>query len=67
MPPSLPLTFRSLAYNNAWANHRLLTACVALTDAEFAAPRTSFFGSIQATLNHILVVDWFLCGRPRRW
>jgi len=48
-----------MAYNNAWANHRLLSACAALTQAEFEAPRTSFFPSIQATLNHILVVDRF--------
>ena len=59
MPASLLLTLRSMAYNNAWANHRLLTACGNLTQAEFEATRTSFFPSIQATLNHILVVDWF--------
>jgi uncharacterized damage-inducible protein DinB len=59
MPASLPLAFRAMAYNNAWANHRLLTACAALTQAEFEAPRTGFFGSIRASLNHILIVDWF--------
>jgi uncharacterized damage-inducible protein DinB len=59
MPASNLLTLRSMAYNNAWANHRLLSACAALTQAEFEAPRTSFFPSIQATLNHILVVDRF--------
>jgi len=47
------------ACNNAWANHRLLKACGRLTQAEFAAPRTSFFPSIQATLNHIVTVDWY--------
>jgi uncharacterized damage-inducible protein DinB len=47
------------AYNNAWANHRLLDACGQLTDDEFAATRTSFFPSIRATLNHILTVDWY--------
>jgi uncharacterized damage-inducible protein DinB len=60
------------AYNNAWANHRLLGACAQLTQAEFEAPRTSFFPSIKATLNHNLTVDWFyidsmvrgLSGRP---
>jgi uncharacterized damage-inducible protein DinB len=57
--PSNSLTLRAMAYNNAWANHRLLSACAALSQAEFEAPRTSFFPSIQATLNHILVVDWF--------
>jgi len=55
--PSNSLTLRAMAYNNAWANHRLLSACAALSQAEFEAPRTSFFPSIQATLNHILVID----------
>jgi uncharacterized damage-inducible protein DinB len=59
MPASLRQTFRVMAYNNAWANHRLLSACGKLTQAEFEAPRTSFFPSIQATLNHILIIDWF--------
>ncbi len=59
MPASLLLTLRSMAYNNAWANHRLLSACARLTQSEFEAPRTGFFPSIQATLNHILVIDRF--------
>jgi uncharacterized damage-inducible protein DinB len=60
------------AYNNAWANHRLLGACAQLSQAEFEAARTGFFPSIKATLNHNLTVDWFyldaiersLAGRP---
>ncbi len=59
MPASLLQTLRAMAYNNAWANHRLLSACTALTQAEFEAPRIGFFPSIQATLNHILIIDWF--------
>jgi uncharacterized damage-inducible protein DinB len=51
--------FLTLAYNNAWANHRLLKACAQLSPEEFAARRTSFFPSIKATLNHIVTVDWF--------
>jgi hypothetical protein len=35
-----------------------MKACMALTQAEFEAARTSFFPSIKATLNHILTVDW---------
>lgn len=50
---------RRLAGNNAWSNHRLLKACSALSKAEFDAPRTSFFPSLPATLNHILIVDWY--------
>src|SRR5215469_14312925 len=59
MPASHVQTLRAMAYNNAWANHRLLNACAALTPDEFAASRVSFFPSIQATLNHILTIDWF--------
>jgi uncharacterized damage-inducible protein DinB len=51
--------FTTEAFNNAWANHRLLEACARLSQEEFVAPRTSFFPSIKATLNHILTVDWF--------
>ena len=49
--------FVAMARNNAWANHRLLSACEALSPEEFAAPRTGFFPSVRATLNHILMVD----------
>jgi uncharacterized damage-inducible protein DinB len=59
MPASLLLALRSMAYNNAWANHRLHAACAPLTQAQFEAERTGFFPSLQATLNHILIVDHF--------
>lgn len=49
----------AMARNNIWANHRLLTACRPLTQAEFAEKRTSFFPSLRATLNHILWVDTY--------
>ena len=69
---SLAQHFATEAYNNAWANHRLLRACAQLSREEFAAKRTSFFPSIKATLNHILTVDWYyveilersLAGQP---
>jgi uncharacterized damage-inducible protein DinB len=48
-----------MAYNNAWANHRLLHACADLSQAEFVAPRIGFFPDLRATLNHILIVDQF--------
>jgi uncharacterized damage-inducible protein DinB len=57
--PSLTHHFRAMAFNNAWANHRLLKACAQLTDEEFGALRTSFFPSIRHTLNHNLTVDWY--------
>ncbi|APX12651.1 DinB family protein [Tateyamaria omphalii] len=47
------------AYNNAWSNYRLHRACGGLTAKELTQARPSFFGSIIATLNHILIVDWF--------
>ena len=55
-PAGIP--FRAMAYNNAWANHRLLSACAGLDGQAFHAPRTGFFPSLARTLNHILVVDW---------
>jgi uncharacterized damage-inducible protein DinB len=59
MQASLVGTYRAMAYNNAWSNHRLLGACLGLSQQDFVAPRTGFFPSIAATLNHILIVDWF--------
>lgn len=56
---SLAHHFLTMAYNNAWANHRLLKACTQLSPADFAAPRVSFFPSLKATLNHNLTVDWY--------
>jgi uncharacterized damage-inducible protein DinB len=48
-----------LAENNAWSNLRLHRACAKLSREEFEATRTGFFPSIPATLNHILIVDWY--------
>ena len=57
--PPLGHHFFTMACNNAWANHRLLMACGRLSQADFIAPRTSFFPSLKATLNHNLTVDWY--------
>lgn len=60
MPESSAVVhLRAQAYNNAWANHRLLSACRRLTDQDLERERTSFFPSISHTLNHVLTVDWF--------
>jgi uncharacterized damage-inducible protein DinB len=59
MAASLLQSLRAMAYNNGWANLRLHEACSALSQAEFEAERSGFFPSIQATLNHILIIDWF--------
>jgi uncharacterized damage-inducible protein DinB len=53
------LPFRALAHNNAWANHRLLTACLRLPQDAFTAQRAGFFPGLRATLNHILIIDRF--------
>lgn len=49
--------FNLLARYNEWANERLYEACARLDETEFKAARPAFFGSIHATLNHILVAD----------
>jgi len=59
MSAGLVQTYRAFAFNNAWANHRLLTACATLSHEDFEARRTSFFPSLQLTLNHIYVIDLF--------
>jgi uncharacterized damage-inducible protein DinB len=59
MSATLTHHFATMAYNNAWANHRLLAACCTLSQADFEAKRTSFFPSLKATLNHNLTVDWY--------
>ena len=51
--------FHEMALNNAWSNRRLHGACAMLNEAAFAAERVSFFPSLRATLNHILIVDWY--------
>jgi uncharacterized damage-inducible protein DinB len=59
--------FHQMACNNAWANHRLLSACLRLAPEAFAAKRTSFFPSIVATLNHVLTCDWYYVDALERW
>ena len=59
MAAGLVQTHRAFAYNNGWANRRLLSACAGLTHGEFEAERTGFFPSLQGTLNHIYVIDLF--------
>jgi len=53
----------TMAHYNRWANARLYAACGALPPGDFDRPRPSFFGSIMATLNHILVGDSIWFGR----
>ncbi|MBI5130110.1 MAG: damage-inducible protein DinB [Rhodopseudomonas palustris] len=74
MPADLVETYRAFAYNNAWANHRLLAACAKLDQGAFEAARTSFFPSLQLTLNHNYTIDLFYIDAleggsigPRAW
>ena len=51
---------------NRLANRRLHAAMAPLTRAELHAPRTGFFPSLSATLNHILEVDQYYVGEIGR-
>ena len=44
---------------NRLMNHRLHASCQRLSQEDFVAPRIGFFPSLRATLNHILIVDWY--------
>jgi len=62
MPPAIPIPsasdlLRAQAANHLLANQRLLVACASLSPEEYHAPRQSFFGSIHATLDHIVTTD----------
>ena len=50
---------RIQAHANRMANHRLHAAMAVLSPADLHAPRTSFFPTLMATLNHILWVDQY--------
>jgi hypothetical protein len=55
--------YRFLARYNTWFNARLFDACERLDDAARKLPRGAFFGSIHATLNHLLWGDTMWLGR----
>ena len=60
---SLASHFLAQARNNHWSNHRLYSACAKLSAEDYFAEREAFFGSIHATLNHIVIVDLLYLGR----
>ncbi len=61
--PTLLTHVRQMAANNRWSNARLHAACTTLPAAEHHRERGAFFGSIHATLSHILMIDeWYLAG-----
>ena len=46
-----------LAGYNQWANRRLYAAAAELSDTDYRTDHGAFFGSVQSTLNHLLVGD----------
>jgi len=60
---------RAMAEYNRWQNENLYGAAEGLDDSARKAPRGAWFGSIHATLNHILYGDqiWMsrLAGTPK--
>ncbi len=52
-----PSYVRLMARYNTWQNASVYAACEALSDAQRKEDRGAFFGSIHATLNHILWAD----------
>jgi uncharacterized damage-inducible protein DinB len=53
-----PEEIRSLYDYNAWANHRVLDACEALAEEQFARNLGASFPSARDTLVHIMGAEW---------
>ncbi|MCX5576987.1 DinB family protein [Kaistia terrae] len=49
--------FAMFAAYNGWANDRLYAAALALPREDYLADHGAFFGSLNGTLNHLLVTD----------
>lgn len=64
-----PAFAATMARYNGWQNQSHMHACDTLTDAERTRDRGAHFGSIQATLNHLLWGDqiWMhrFAGTPK--
>jgi uncharacterized damage-inducible protein DinB len=57
--------FQTFARYNLWANNRLYKASAELSDEVRRQDREVFFGSLHATLNHLLAGDRIWMGRIR--
>jgi uncharacterized damage-inducible protein DinB len=55
--------FDQLAQYNRWANRRLYDDAASLPDEARKRPIGLFFGSVHATLNHLLVADYIWMRR----
>ena len=68
MTAELHQHFRALAAYNQAANRDLYAAVATLPEAEYFGMRPAFFGTLHATLNHLLLIDgvWFgrVAGTP---
>jgi uncharacterized damage-inducible protein DinB len=53
-----PEDIRLLYDYNAWADHRTLDSCAALSDEQFKRDLGSSFGSVHHTLVHIMGAEW---------
>lgn len=49
--------FVTFAAYNAWANRRLYDACAEMSDEDRRAEAGAFFGSLHATLGHLVIAD----------
>ncbi|MFL5255924.1 MAG: DinB family protein [Rhodopila sp.] len=55
--------FDQLAQYNRWANRRLYDDAASLPEEDRKRPVGLFFGSVHATLNHLLVADYIWMRR----
>jgi uncharacterized damage-inducible protein DinB len=55
--------FSFLSRYNAWVNPRIYDGAAKLSEAAYRADARLFFGSVHATLNHIMAVDRLWTGR----
>jgi len=62
-----PAYLRTMAEYNAEMNRRLYAAAARVPDAERRAPRGAFWGSLHATLNHLLWGDRQWMSRFDGW
>lgn len=53
-PAALDHPLATLLRHNLWANQRLYTACLDLEEAQLAATDAGAYGTVQATLEHLV-------------
>lgn len=63
---SLQNQFELMARYNQWMNQKIYHCCSELSDDQRKTDMGAYFGSIHATLNHILVADHIWLSRFRQ-